>query len=102
MKIRTPLNQVMTRLETILQVAQKFKEMDASKSQHIGRVMCLTQDSGNALHVTLNEILCLIKLLLNRDFGYVLLGNFKMIDWKENSELTVSLKEDVIIYQQNK
>ena len=40
------------RLESILQLPQKFKDMDTSKSPYIDRVMCLTQDTSNTF--TLN------------------------------------------------
>ena len=57
------------RLESILQLAEKFNNMDTSKSPCSGRVMCLAQDTSNALHLTLNVIVSLIKLLLSKDFN---------------------------------
>ena len=39
--------------------------------------MCLTQDTSNASHLTLNSIVSLIKLLLNKDFNYVFPGSFQ-------------------------
>ena len=39
--------------------------------------MCLTQNTSNALHLTLNDKICLIKLLLNKSFNYVLPGSFQ-------------------------
>ena len=40
------------RLESILQLADNFKDMDTSKSPYSDCVMCLTQDLSNALHLT--------------------------------------------------
>ena len=51
--------------------------MGADKSPHSGRVMCLTTDTSNALHLTLNGLISLIKLLLRNRFSYVLPGNFQ-------------------------
>ena len=39
--------------------------------------MCLTQNTSNALHLTLSDKICLIKLLLNKSFNYVLPGSFQ-------------------------
>ena len=64
-------------LESILQLPQKFEDMDTSESPYSGRVMCLTQDASNALHLTLNGIVSFIKLLLNKEFNYVLPGSFQ-------------------------
>ena len=43
--------------------------MNTYKSPYSGRVMCLTQDTSNALHLNLNDIVSLIELLLNKDFN---------------------------------
>ena len=51
--------------------------MDTSKSTCKGRVMCLTQDTSNSLYLTLNDIVSLIKLLINKDFNSVLPGSFQ-------------------------
>ena len=40
------------RSESILQLDAKFKDIDISKSQYSGRVMFLTQNTSNALHLT--------------------------------------------------
>ena len=61
----------------MLLLAEKFKDMDTFKSSYSSRVMCLTHDTSNALHLTLNIIVSLIKLLLNKDFNCVLLGSFQ-------------------------
>ena len=65
------------RLESILLLAEKCKDVNSSKSSYSGRVMCLTQDTSNALHLTVNSIVSLIKLLLNNDFNYVFPGSFQ-------------------------
>ena len=39
------------RLESILQLAENFKDMDTSKSPYSDCVMCLTQDLSNVLHL---------------------------------------------------
>ena len=59
--------------------------------------MCLTQNNSNALHLTLNGIVSLIKLLLNKGVLTTTFCQeaFKVIDWKENSEIIVSLRVDV-------
>ena len=69
-------------LESMLQLAEKFKDMDTSRSPYSGSVMCLTQDTSNALHLTLKDIET-VKTLTTfyQDV-------FKMIDWKENSSLS--------------
>ena len=59
--------------------------------------MCLTQDTSNALHLTLDGIVSMIKLLLNKDLTTFFQEAFKVIDWKENSEFIVSLQVDVTI-----
>ena len=52
--------------------------MDPSKSTYSGRVICLTQDTINALHLILNGTVSLIKLLLlNKAFNNVLPGSFQ-------------------------
>ena len=55
----------------IQEMADKFKEMDTSLSQYDARVMCLTGDTSNALVVTLEGLIALIKLLLSKGFKYV-------------------------------
>ena len=50
--------------------------MDVS-SRYSGRVMFLTLDTSNALFVTLQALVSLIKLLLQKRFGYVMAGNFQ-------------------------
>ena len=59
--------------------------------------MCLTQDNSNALHLTLNGVVSLIKLLLNKGVLTTTFRQeaFKVIDWKENSEIIVGLWVDV-------
>ena len=52
--------------------------MDASKSRYNGCVICLIQDISNALNLTLNGIVFLIKLFLIKGFSEVLLGNFQI------------------------
>ena len=64
--------------------------------------MCLTQDTSNALHLTLDGIVSMIKLLLSKDLTTFFQEVFKLIDWKENSEFIVSLQVDVTIFQHNK
>ena len=64
--------------------------------------MCLTQDTSNALHLTLDGIVSMIKLLLSKDLTTFFQEAFKVIDWKENSEFIVSLQVDVTIFQHNK
>ena len=64
--------------------------------------MCLTQDTSNALHLTLDGIVSMIKLLLSKDLTTFFQEAFKVIDWKENSEFIVSLQVDVTIFQRNK
>ena len=39
--------------------------------------MCFTQGTSNTLHLTLNGIVFLIKLYLNKDFDFVLPGSFR-------------------------
>ena len=65
------------RYKFINDMADKFKEMDASLSKYSGRIMCLTVDTSNALYVTLQGIVALIKLLLTKGFSYVLPGTFQ-------------------------
>ena len=65
------------RFDKILSMAEKFKEMDLSKSRYCGRVMCLTLDTSNVLFVTLQSLVSLIKLLLQKRFGLVMAGNFQ-------------------------
>ena len=48
-----------------------------SKSRYSGRVMCLTLDTSNALFVTLQGLVSLIMLLLQKRFGYIMAGNFQ-------------------------
>ena len=64
--------------------------------------MCLTQDTSNALHLTLDGIVSMIKLLLSKDLTTFFQEAFKVINWKENSEFIVSLQVDVTIFQHNK
>ena len=64
--------------------------------------MCLTQETSNALHLTLDGIVSMIKLLLNKDLTTFFQEAFKVIDWKENSEFIVSLQVDITIFQHNK
>ena len=64
--------------------------------------MCLTQDTSNALHLTLDGIVSMIKLLLSKDLTTFFQEAFKVIDWKENSEFIVSLQVDVTIFHHNK
>ena len=64
--------------------------------------MGLTQDTSNALHLTLDGIVSMIKLLLSKDLTTFFQEAFKVIDWKENSEFIVSLQVDVTIFQHNK
>ena len=45
--------------------------------------MCLTQNERNALNLTLNGIVSLIKLLLNKDFNYVLPRSFQSDRFEE-------------------
>ena len=59
--------------------------------------MCLTQDTSNALHLTLDGIVSMIKLLLSKDLTTFFQEAFKVINWKENSEFIVSLQVDVTI-----
>ena len=65
------------RLGLILLLAEKFKVIDTPKSPYSGRVMCLTRDTSNTLLSALNGIVSLLKLLLNKDFNYVLPGTFQ-------------------------
>ena len=58
-------------------MADKFKDMDTTKSQYNKGVMCLTADTRNALFTTLTGISVLIKLLLSKGFNYVLPGTFQ-------------------------
>ena len=64
-------------------MAEKFKDMDTFKSSYSSRVMCLTHDTSNALHLTLNIIVSLIKLLLNKDFNCVLPRSFQSDRFEE-------------------
>ena len=65
------------RLKFIDDMTEQFKKMDASLSKYKGRVMCLTVDTSNALHLILKGIVALIKLLLTKGFTYVLPGIFQ-------------------------
>ena len=65
------------RFESILQLAENINDMDVSKSRYSGRVMYLTADTNKALHLTLHDLVSLIKLLLAKGFSYVLPGNFQ-------------------------
>ena len=56
------------RFEFLHDMADKFKDMDTSKSQYNKRVMCLTVDTSNVLFITLAGISALIKLLLSKGF----------------------------------
>ena len=60
-----------------LHMADKFKDMDASKSTYKKRVMCMTVDTSNALFTTLKGMSALIKVLLANGFKYVLPGTIQ-------------------------
>ena len=51
--------------------------MDDSKSQYSGHIMYLTQDKNNFLYQILNYLASLMKLMLNKDFKFVLTENFE-------------------------
>ena len=65
------------RFEFLRDMADKFKEMDTSKSQYNKRVRCFIVDTSNALFIALTGISGLIKLLLSKGFNYVLPGTFQ-------------------------
>lgn len=52
-------------------------DMDDSKSQYSGHIMYLTQDKNNFLYQILNYLASLMKLMLNKDFKFVLTENFE-------------------------
>ena len=58
-------------------MADKFKETGASLSKYSRRFMGLIADTSNVLHVTRQGIVPLIKLLLTKDFCYILPGMFQ-------------------------
>ena len=62
------------RLDFLLKMATMFKEMDNSVRGQ--RVKGLTNETANALHVTLVGIVDLAKLLLSSGHEYVLPGKF--------------------------
>ena len=51
--------------------------------------MCLTQDTSNALHLTLDGIVSMIKLLLSKDLTTFFQEAFKVIDWRIRNLLSV-------------
>ena len=61
----------------IQEMADKFKGMDTSPSQYNRRVTCLAVDTSNALVVTLEGLIAVIKLLLSKGFKYVLTDTFQ-------------------------
>ena len=63
------------RLEFLLKMGHSFKLMDASKRGY--RVRCLTSETSNALHETLNGIVDVTKSLLNSGYDYVLPGKIQ-------------------------
>ena len=65
------------RFQNILNIAEKFKEMNTSLTSYSARVMCLTTDTSQALFRTITGLVSLIKLLLLDGFSYVLAGNFQ-------------------------
>ena len=65
------------RFDKILSIAENFKEMDVSKSRYSCSVTCLTLDTNNALFVSLHGLVSLIKLLLQKHFGYIMADNFR-------------------------
>ena len=58
-------------------LAHMFKEMDTYSASSNTRVMGLTSDTGNALHVTLLGICGLVPKLLDRGMKYVLTGQLQ-------------------------
>ena len=62
------------RLSFLCDMATSFKLMDNTSSPT--RVKCLTSDTSNALHMTLNGITQLIKTLLDKGLTYVLTREF--------------------------
>ena len=64
--------------------------MNDSKSQYSGHIMYLTQDKNNFLYQILSYLASLMKLMLSKDFNFVLTGNFES-NRKENMKFTVSL-----------
>ena len=65
------------RLSYLNTMASNFLLMDTSKSVYETRIMQLTKDTSNALHITLNGLVDLVKNLLNKGVSYVLPGEFQ-------------------------
>ena len=63
------------RLEFVIKMGCSFKLMDVSKQGN--RIRCLTSETANALHKTLNGIVKICKSLLNLGFKYVLPGKIQ-------------------------
>ena len=73
--------------------------MGADKSP---RVMCLTTDTSNALHLTLNGLVSLIKFLLKNGFSYVLPGNFQSDRLEGESGIYRQSAGGIIIFHYSK
>ena len=59
-------------------MATMFKKMDMYSASSQVRIMGLTTDTSNALHVTLNGLVSLVSQLLGK-MTYVLMGEFQSI-----------------------
>ena len=64
------------RLVHLKTMATTFKQMDTS-SQRNGRILGLTSDTSNALHITLHRLSSLVPVLLGKGMIYVILGQFQ-------------------------
>ena len=90
------------RFQFLHDMADKFKDMDVSKSTYKKRVMCMTVDTSNALFTTLKGMIALIKVLLANGFKYVYLVPSRVIDWKVSLVFTGSQLEAAITYRSSK
>ena len=66
-----------TRLTFLIDMATMFKRMDTYSASSQVRIMCLTTDTSDALHVTLNGLVSLVSQLLGK-MTYVLMGKFQI------------------------
>ena len=63
-----------SRFDYLHNMTRSFRLMDASELRY--RINSLTADTNNALHMTINGIIHLIRLLLQKNMSYVLTCEF--------------------------
>ena len=85
-----------SRFDYLHNMARSFKLMDASELRY--RINSLTADTSNALHMTINGIIHLIRLLLQKNMSYVLTCEFL----SDRIEAEFGIWHQLTIYQCNK